>query len=112
MATGLGLIMACLTVYFRDMEHLLQLALTALFYLSPIIYPLDTRVLPHAASQYLQYFWVNPFAWYLETYHSILYWGTWPDARLFTLMLASALIVLVAGYAWFLMVRDRIPEEL
>jgi lipopolysaccharide transport system permease protein len=112
LTTGIGLMVAALTVYFRDMEHLLQLALTALFYLSPIIYPLDTRILPHAASQYLDYFRLNPFSWYLETYHAILYWGTWPDPRLFTLMMISAALTLVAGYAWFLRMRNRLPEEL
>jgi lipopolysaccharide transport system permease protein len=112
MTTGIGLIVASLTVYFRDLEHLLQLALTAAFYLSPIIYPLDTRVLPHAAAPYLDLFRLNPFSWYLETFHAILYWGIWPDARTLTLMLVSSAMILVGGYAWFLRTRDRLPEEL
>jgi lipopolysaccharide transport system permease protein len=112
MTTGIGLIVASLTVYFRDLEHLLQLALSAIFYLSPIIYPLDVRVLPPESSQYLPYLRLNPFSWYLETYHSILYWGTWPDAGEFTLVMVSAAFILVAGYAWFSAMRARLPEEL
>lgn len=110
--TGIGLVIASLTVYFRDLEHLVQLALTALFYLSPIIYPLDPRGLPQGASQYLGYLRLNPFSWYLETYHSILYWNSWPDPQLFTLMAISSILVLVAGYAGFLALRARLPEEL
>jgi ABC-type polysaccharide/polyol phosphate export permease len=111
LTTGIGLMVASLTVYFRDLEHLVQLALTALFYLSPIIYPLDPRGLPQGANKYLDYLRLNPFSWYLETYHAILYWGSWPDPHLFTIMMVSSLLVLVAGYAGFLAMRARLPEE-
>ncbi len=42
-ALGLGAVMAALTVHFRDTQHLISVALTALFYLTPIIYPLEIR---------------------------------------------------------------------
>lgn len=42
-ALGLGALAAVATVYFRDMQHLIAVFLSAWFYLTPIIYPLETR---------------------------------------------------------------------
>ena len=40
---GVGAIAAVATVHFRDMQHLITVFLSALFYLTPIIYPLDDK---------------------------------------------------------------------
>src|SRR5262249_50500832 len=108
---GLGLSLATLTVYFRDLEHLVVLVLTAWFYVTPILYALDPRILPRAAGQILPYLNINPLAWFLDGYHAILYYGRWPDPVLFTLMLVVSLLSLVVGYLFFSWMRPRIPEE-
>jgi ABC-2 type transport system permease protein len=36
---GSGLILACVNVYYRDVQHLLEVGLLALFWLTPIVYP-------------------------------------------------------------------------
>lgn len=36
---GLGLFLAAATVYFRDLQHLIEIVLLALFWLVPIVYP-------------------------------------------------------------------------
>lgn len=110
-AIGVGLLFATLTVYFRDLEHLVGLGLTAWFYLTPILYPLDARALPHAAARYVDLLKLNPLTWYLESIHAVLFYGRWPDPLLFALMLASSLVALVAGYLFFAWLRPRIPEE-
>jgi lipopolysaccharide transport system permease protein len=108
---GLSLLVASLTVYFRDLEHLITLALTALFYVSPILYPLDPKALPAGAAKYIPVLSLNPLSWFLENYHAVLYYGTWPDPTRFALMLAAAVVALVGGYALFLRLRARLPEE-
>ncbi|MDQ3877204.1 MAG: ABC transporter permease [Actinomycetota bacterium] len=40
-ATGIGLIAALTNVYFRDVEHLVEVALMVLFYATPIVYPIE-----------------------------------------------------------------------
>ena len=42
-ALGVGAVAAVVTVYFRDMQHLIAVFMSALFYLTPIIYPLDIK---------------------------------------------------------------------
>jgi ABC-2 type transport system permease protein len=41
MAVGLGLILSALNVFFRDVQHFLELALLALFWFTPIVYAFD-----------------------------------------------------------------------
>lgn len=38
-ASAIGLVLSAATVYFRDLQHLLTIALTVLFWASPIVYP-------------------------------------------------------------------------
>lgn len=42
---GLGAIAAVATVHFRDMQHLITVFLGAMFYLTPVIYPLDDKTI-------------------------------------------------------------------
>jgi homopolymeric O-antigen transport system permease protein len=108
---GLGLLAASLTVYFRDLEHFVGLGLTAWFYLTPVIYPLDPNALPAAAGRFLPYFKLNPMAWYVESFHAVLFFGRWPDPLMFFPMLGSAVVALVGGYWLFLRLRPHLPEE-
>lgn len=108
---GLAMALASLTVYFRDVEHFLTLGLQLAFYLTPVLYPLDPRAIGAGAAKFIPYAELNPLAWYFQSYHAVLYYGTWPDIRFFGPMLASSVIALVGGYAIFLRLRDRLPEE-
>jgi lipopolysaccharide transport system permease protein len=108
---GLATAIAAVTVYFRDLEHLVVIGLTAWFYLTPVLYPLDPRALPSGAGKYIGYLQLNPLSWLFESYHSVLFYKTWPDATTFTLMLVSAVVSLAVGYTLFARLRPRIPEE-
>lgn len=111
LAIGLGMLVATLTVYFRDLEHLVALGLTALFYVSPVLYPLDPHALPAGASKYIAYLNLNPLSWYLESYHAVLFYGRWPEPGQLVGVGASALVALAFGYAVFLRFKSQLPEE-
>jgi len=108
---GLAMMIATINVYFRDLEHLVVLALTALFYVTPILYPLQSSALPPGTGRFVSILRLNPLSWYLESYHSVLFYGTWPDPFRFGLMLVSAALAVVAGYLVFTRLRARLPEE-
>ena len=111
-SVGLGLMVACATVFLRDIEHFLQLGLQIFFYATPILYPLYAGSLPHGASRYIDILRLNPLAWYLDSYHSVMYFGVWPSWREFGAMLVCSAICLAAGYVTFLKLRPRLPENL
>lgn len=109
---GLGLIAASITVFLRDVEHFLQLGLQVFFYATPILYPLEEGSLPHGASKYIQILRLNPLSWYLDSYHAVLYFGTWPNPKEFVAMLLFSTLCLVLGCVTFIKLRPRIPENL
>jgi ABC-2 type transport system permease protein len=107
---GWALIVASLTVFLRDIEHFLALGLQVLFYLTPILYPLTAASLPRAARRFLPLFHLNPLSWYLNCYHAVLFFGTWPDALDVALMLLFSVVSLGAGFLVFVRLRPRLPE--
>lgn len=73
MVTGMALLFSALATLYEDVGFLVGFALTAIFYLSPVIYPL--ALVP----QHLQQFYLlNPFAAVLHSYHQILLQQSWP----------------------------------
>jgi ABC-type polysaccharide/polyol phosphate export permease len=95
-AIGLSLPIATLSVFYHDVYHALPIALTSLFYLSPVFYP--ARMVPESAR--MVYF-ANPVAGLLTLYQDVLYAGQWPSFTLFVVTAVQATIVYAIGYAVF-----------
>ncbi len=95
-AIGLALPIATLSVFYYDVYHALPIALTTLFYLSPVFYP--ATMVP-AAAQGL--YFLNPIAGLLTLYHHVLYQGQLPPASLLLTMSVVALAIFVVGYGTF-----------
>jgi lipopolysaccharide transport system permease protein len=93
---GLALPIATLSVFYYDVQHALPIALTTLFYLSPVFYP--AQMVPEAARPL---YFLNPIAGLLTLYHEILYAGRMPSFTLLFGMMAAALLVYLIGYAVF-----------
>ncbi len=109
---GLGLMVSSLTVFLRDIEHFLQLGLQVFFYASPILYPLSPGRIPHGASKYVEILRLNPLAWYLNSFHAVMYFGIWPSWNEFIAMIVFSVMCLVSGWMIFLRLRPRLPENL
>ena len=110
LCAGWALIVASLTVFLRDIEHFLVLGLQVLFYLTPILYPLTASTLPSAARPFLPLLRLNPLSWYLNCYHAVLFFGTWPDTLDLALMLVFSVLSVGAGFLLFVRLRPRLPE--
>jgi len=96
LAVGLALPIATLSVFYYDIYHALPIALTSLFYLSPVFYP--ASMVP--ASLQTLYF-LNPIAGLLTLYHEVVYAGRWPPLPLLAGTCAATALVWVVGYAVF-----------
>jgi len=93
---GVALPIATLSVFYYDVQHALPIALTTLFYLSPVFYPAE--MVPEAARTF---YFCNPLAGLLSLYHEILYAGHVPSPTLLVGMSAAALLVYLIGYGIF-----------
>ena len=60
---GVGLILASATVFFRDIMHLYGVLVTALMYLTPIMY--DVSILPEWALRFIPF---NPMYWFVSMF--------------------------------------------
>lgn len=80
-ATGMGMALAILTVYFRDTQHFTSIALQMWMYLTPIIYPIT---LVEKASQehgawILDVYRLNPMEQFVNVFRQLMYDNRWPD---------------------------------
>ncbi len=101
---GLGLGLAALNVFFRDVRSLLILGLQLWFYASPIIYP--TTMVPESLRPLYH---LNPMAGILEAYRAVLLFGQLPDFHL-AWSAAMSLALLVIGYWFFKRLEFRFAD--
>lgn len=93
---GLSLLFSVLFVYFRDMQQITNVLMQAIYYLTPIIYPIS--VVPPRYIWMLRY---NPLTYFIDLFRDPIYNGALPSAM--TIMIASmiSLVIFVAGWRIF-----------
>jgi ABC-type polysaccharide/polyol phosphate export permease len=92
---GLGLFLAAVNVYLRDVQQVVDVALLAWFFLTPIIYRLEDTPLSAAAQMLVQV--VNPMAGLVTAYRAVLYAGQAPDMAVLGIVAAKAALVFAVG---------------
>lgn len=104
---GVALLLATATAFFRDVRHLLEIALQMIFWLTPIIY--EYEVIPPALRPIS---FVGPMTPYIMGYRQSLFSQQWPDAAVWALATGYAGLVFFAGYFVFRKYEDRFSEQL
>lgn len=110
---GLGMILAPVNVYFRDVEHFTAIFLNLWFWLTPILYPLsllDDREILGVAIRPI--FELNPMAQFVGAYRDLLYDLTWPGAGRWLFLVGVTATALVLGAVVFRRLEPRLAEEL
>jgi lipopolysaccharide transport system permease protein len=110
---GVALMLSVLTVYFRDLEHFVALALQVWFYSAPIIVPLS---LVKNEIGDIGWLWtlynLNPLTRFVEAYRDLFYSLRLPTLTESAYLVVVPLLTLVAGYAVFRRFEGRLAEEL
>lgn len=106
--TALLFILAPLHVYFRDTIVLIEVGLTAWFFVTPIFYPVEAVAPQWAAWVYR----INPMAAIVAEYRTILYHGGVPDPLFMARTGATAAVLLVLGYLLFSRLNRNLGEHL
>jgi ABC-type polysaccharide/polyol phosphate export permease len=110
-AAGIGLALAAISVYFRDLPYLWGIVLQIWFFATPIVYPatlLEDRV-SSRARQLLSY---NPMARFSEAFRRTMYEGRAPGGVTLLALAAIAFTVLALGWMLFQRLSYRLAEEL
>ena len=114
--TGLGLAFSVLNVYFRDVQHLVNIMFQVWFYLTPIVYPitlvperheifgwdLPTRALLE----------LNPMVGFVEVFRDLLYDLRLPPVGDVAYLLVVSVAVFSGGLYLFGRMEGRLAEEL
>jgi lipopolysaccharide transport system permease protein len=102
-ALGCSLVVAVLHAFFRDAAPILAAALLPWFFLTPIFYQPDTTIpfVEHHPAVATLLNWVNPVAPFIDSFRSILYYGTAPSLGRIVYMFAAAAVALIGGSAVF-----------
>jgi len=101
---GAGLLLSPLAVFFSDTVELVGVLLTALMYLTPVIYPKE--IVPE------KYLWIvryNPLRSILETFRDPIHQGEIPPLSHLSVCAAIAVAVFILGAWVFRKTSDRIP---
>ncbi len=102
---GVALFLSAITVSYRDVKYLTEVALMILFWMTPIIYHLS--MVPESVRWLFQ---LNPMAAYITAYHDMLYWGRWPSVQMLLLGSLWAGLALLVG-SWVFRRRQRFFAE-
>jgi ABC-type polysaccharide/polyol phosphate export permease len=103
MGLGLAYLLAALNVFFRDVQHILGVLLTAWYFLTPVLFPVAI-VEGRPTELFLLY--TNPMTAVIVGYQRALLDGLPPEWLGLAWSAAFALLALVVGFAYFARAKD------
>ena len=104
---GIAFIVSSISVYVRDLQHLIGVVLQLLFYAAPIVYAPEN--IPE------QFKWVldiNPMTYVINGYRDIFYNQQMPDIFALGILIAASLVLCVIGYIIFNKLQKGFAEQL
>lgn len=104
---GIGFIVSAITVYVRDLQHLIGVALQLFFYATPIVYAANS--IPENFAWILN---LNPMTYVINGYRDIFLNQTAPDMKSLLLLLGIVLALCMVGYMIFKKLQKGFAEEL
>ncbi len=104
---GMTVVLSVLTVYFRDVAHIVGVALGGIFYLTPILYPAAS--IPAHLQVWYQY---NPFLHYLNLYRNLICNGSIPSLQENCVVWSLSIVATTIGVALYLWRAPKIIYRL
>jgi len=106
LALGITLLTSAVTVYFRDLEHILGILALAWMYMTPIIYPIE-----YVPKAFLPLFMANPMTPVIIAFRDILYYGRSPQLGTLLHGFLLGLGMLLIGHLVFQHLHKHFAEE-
>ncbi|MGN0596111.1 MAG: ABC transporter permease [Ruminiclostridium sp.] len=101
-STGLGLILASLNVFFRDIKHMYKVFLTLWMYMTPLFYPVE------AMNDGIKFIIsLNPLYHYVAMLRGMFLYGTLPGLKENLICLITGLAVLLIGLVTMKKTQDK-----
>jgi ABC-2 type transport system permease protein len=103
---GLCFMISTATVFYRDVRHFTEILLMLLFWLTPIIYDLES-----APATLKTVLYMNPLSYFVLAYQDALYRNVFSSPEQWLTVTSLAVISLALGYTLFTTCKTRFPEE-
>ena len=104
---AISLIVSSISIYIRDLQHLIGVALQLLFYAAPIVYAPSS--IPAEYQWILKY---NPMTYIINAYRSIFYSHSMIELKPLFIVLAIAIVGCVVGYLIYSKLQKGFAEQL
>ena len=104
---GLAMLLSVMTVYFRDIRHLVEVLLSVLFWTTPVLYPLQ-----QANETLRPWIQLSPLSPFVVGYHQAVFEARWPDQTVWMLAIGYAAASLLIGGIVFVSREDTLGESL
>lgn len=109
---GLTFIISAITVYFRDLEYVINVILLVWMYASAIFYRPELILNSNAPQLIKTIFNLNPIVHIVSAYRDCLYDQSMPNIKALLIILLISTIICVLGYGLFRKLERRFAEEL
>jgi len=103
---GIGLIFMVVNTYFRDLQHVLDVMLRLLYFLSPIFWDPGEMRGKNAAFDWV--IKLNPLTHLLGLFHKIFCFGMWPNVQDWSICLALGAGTFAVGYMIYKYYEDKL----
>jgi lipopolysaccharide transport system permease protein len=95
---GITMALSAIMVYFRDIRHLLPIALQLGMFVTPVAFSLDQLVPARLQPAYVA---VNPLGGVIDGYRRTVLYGQQPDMQLLLISAISATVMFLVAYVLF-----------
>ena len=107
LALGMAMLSSAITVYFRDLEHILGIVTMVWMYMTPIFYSID--MIPEK----LRFVYhINPMSSVISCYRDVLYYSQVPDLTSLAEAVVLGALFLGLGMLVFGRLKKGFAEEL
>ena len=104
---GIGLLISVATVFFRDLQYIIVIAMQGLFFLTPIFYKRDAIT---GGVKFLVN--LNPITTFIELFRAPLYLSTLPALTVILKAVALAVMAMTIGLVFFLKHEKKVVFRL
>lgn len=105
---AISFVVSSITVYVRDLQHLIGVALQLLFYATPIVYNANTI----AGTGFEWVLAINPMTYIINAYRDMFYNQVIPDVKSLVILGVILIFVCIISYLIFNKLQKGFAEEL
>ena len=105
-AMGASLLLSSITVYIRDLQHLLTSVSMVFYFLTPMYFNVDGL-----SEEVKNIIWLNPLTYFVELFHKLVYYNEVPMSLFFICLILSA-ISLMIGLLTFNKLKNGFAERI